>query len=131
MLLSEFIERTNYYPAPSEYAEIERAYNNSDLDKDKFCACWLIVNADLQAWQEAQRKRCADIKRKLFARVCILTNDIKTRRRFAETESDWNEVYRLETELKETDKAAHYASGDIYSPWKCAGVNYEYKTLVL
>lgn len=44
MLVSEFIDRTGYQPAAEEYAEIERAYNVFDGDKDKFCRAWCKAN---------------------------------------------------------------------------------------
>ena len=44
MLVSEFIDRTGYQPTAEEYAEIERAYNIFDGDKDKFCRAWCKAN---------------------------------------------------------------------------------------
>lgn len=44
MLLSEFIDRTGYQPTAEEYAEIERAYNVYDGDKDNFCRAWCKAN---------------------------------------------------------------------------------------
>lgn len=40
MLLSEFIERTNFYPSAEEFERINNDYMESDLDKDAFCARW-------------------------------------------------------------------------------------------
>lgn len=44
MLVNEFIDRTGYQPTAEEYAEIERAYNVYDGDKDKFCRAWCKAN---------------------------------------------------------------------------------------
>lgn len=40
MLQKEFEERVGMKVTPSEYEVIETLYNDSDLEKDVFCAKW-------------------------------------------------------------------------------------------
>ena len=40
MLQKEFEERVGMKVTPSEYGVIETLYNDSDLEKDEFCAKW-------------------------------------------------------------------------------------------
>ena len=40
MMVDEFIDRTGFEPMADEYAEIEREYVETDIDKDSFCAEW-------------------------------------------------------------------------------------------
>lgn len=46
MLMSEFVERTNYRPSCEEYAIIEEAYIDFEGDKDAFCKWWVKANKD-------------------------------------------------------------------------------------
>ena len=40
MLQKEFEEKVGMKVTPSEYGVIETLYNDSDLEKDEFCAKW-------------------------------------------------------------------------------------------
>lgn len=41
MLQSEFIERTHVYLTTEEFQQMHAEYNESTLDKDKFCKWWM------------------------------------------------------------------------------------------
>ena len=49
MLITEFIQRTGFYPSESVYREIEAEYLQSDLDKDAFCKKWVKNGGILKA----------------------------------------------------------------------------------
>jgi predicted nucleic acid-binding Zn-ribbon protein len=56
MMINEFIERTGFKPTEHYYhAEIEREYEASDMDKDKWCKLWL-KNGGIQKAYDAMRK---------------------------------------------------------------------------
>ena len=68
MLLSEFIERTGVNLTGIEYAEIEKIYNESSLDKDAFCAGWKRTRNDDFV------QDCFEVIRTLLNRVELETN---------------------------------------------------------
>ena len=68
MLLSEFIDRTGVNVSGETYAEIEKIYNESSLDKDAFCAGWKRTRND-EFVQD-----CFEVIRTLLNRVELETN---------------------------------------------------------
>lgn len=59
MMINEFIERTGFKPTEHYYhAEIEREYEASDMDKDKWCKLWL-KNGGIQKAYDAMCKDAA------------------------------------------------------------------------
>lgn len=44
MMQSEFQERVQMQVSPAEYANIEKVYLESDLNKDDFCKLWVKMN---------------------------------------------------------------------------------------
>ena len=68
MLLSEFIDRTGVNLNGIEYAEIEKIYVESSLDKDAWCEGWKRTRND------AFVQDCFDIIRTLLNRVELETN---------------------------------------------------------
>lgn len=64
MMINEFIERTGFKPTEYYYhAEIEREYEASDMDKDKWCKQWL-KNGGIQKAYDAMCKDAAANKLK-------------------------------------------------------------------
>jgi hypothetical protein len=67
MMINEFIERTGFKPTEYYYhAEIEREYEASDMDKDKWCKQWL-KNGGIQKAYDAMCKDAAANKLKVDA----------------------------------------------------------------
>lgn len=54
MMYNEFLSRTGVEVTPTEWDDIQRAYNRSCDDKDAFCKAWRKANAERVA--EAKRK---------------------------------------------------------------------------
>ena len=77
MMINEFIERTGFKPTEYYYhAEIEREYEASDMDKDKWCKQWL-KNGGIQKAYDAMCKDAAANKLKVDAyekRITFLQN---------------------------------------------------------
>jgi len=77
MMINEFIERTGFKPTEYYYhAEIEREYEASDMDKDKWCKLWL-KNGGIQKAYDAMCKDAAANKLKVDAyekRITFLQN---------------------------------------------------------
>ena len=77
MMINEFIERTGFKPTEYYYhAEIEREYEASDMDKDKWCKQWL-KNGGIQKAYDAMCKDAAAHKLKVDAyekRITFLQN---------------------------------------------------------
>ena len=77
MMINEFIERTGFKPTEYYYhAEIEREYEASDMDKDKWCKQWL-KNGGIQKAYDAMCKDAAANKQKVDAyekRITFLQN---------------------------------------------------------
>lgn len=78
MMINEFIERTGFKPTEYYYhAEIEREYEASDMDKDKWCKQWL-KNGGIQKAYDAMCKDAAANKLKVDAyekRITFLQNN--------------------------------------------------------
>lgn len=77
MMINEFIERTGFKPTEYYYhAEIEREYEASDMDKDKWCKLWM-KNGGIQKAYDAMCKDAAANKLKVDAyekRITFLQN---------------------------------------------------------
>lgn len=83
MLLSEFIDRTGYYPQEDEWEKINKDYMDSSYDKDTFCEIWLNNHKEEVAYQ----KKMSAIKNKIFA-VDFLVKD-PYRVKFSSEIVDW------------------------------------------
>ena len=58
MLKQEFEDRTKIKVSDEEYESINEVYNNSDVDKDEFCAAWVRINRKrVNAYILAERER--------------------------------------------------------------------------
>ena len=78
MMINEFIERTGFKPTEHYYhSEIEREYEASGMDKDKWCKLWL-KNGGIQKAYDAMCKDAAANKLKVDAyekRITFLQNN--------------------------------------------------------
>lgn len=69
MLVSEFVDRTQYQPTEKEFAAINEDYLNSPLNKDEFCRKWCKMNptkaGDLKRKEREQKQKEKEQKRLL------------------------------------------------------------------
>ncbi len=61
MLQSEFEERVKMHVTCEEYLHINEVYNNSEVDKDEFCAMWVRMNRTRVKRAIANRKKAAEL----------------------------------------------------------------------
>ena len=69
MLQQEFEARVKMHVSYKEYEAINEVYNNSDLNKDEFCAEWVHMNQDRvngAIAEEKERQRLSVIKDKAW-----------------------------------------------------------------
>lgn len=90
MMMSEFEERTGFYPSQDLYGFIENAYNESNLDKDTFCNAYM-TNKDGLAEGIARKASLArissmDVEKKT---VAALESDIERLKAQLEMEQGW------------------------------------------
>lgn len=113
MLISEFQTHTGIYPNWALWKAINRAYNESELDQQKFCADYL-ANVDGLA-QRIQRE-CdmetaraeSNLRRKLFDAQDMtnqMENQLKTLQAQLDRELDWHPAGDLGTNMSESDYA--------------------------
>lgn len=67
MLQKEFEERVGFKVSASEYGTIETLYNESDLDKDVFCAKW--KKNDRMEMAELNANTITTLNKRIFSRM--------------------------------------------------------------
>lgn len=75
MLQTEFEERVGFKITPQEYRIIETLYNDSDLDKDVFCAKW--KNNDRMEMSELNANTISILNKRIFAKDENIKNQSK------------------------------------------------------
>lgn len=130
MMLHEFESRTGFYPSSDLYSLIEKAYMESNLDKDAFCKAYK-TNADglaekiqraanTQSWKEHD---AISQERK------GLTAQIETLKQQLDKEQEWK-LYEIEQNVKQADyeklaegaadgKWSHYMTDEEAIQWIC------------
>ena len=75
MLQTEFEERVGFKITPQEYGIIETLYNDSDLDKDVFCAKW--KKNDRMEMSELNANTISILNKRIFAKDENIKNQSK------------------------------------------------------
>lgn len=97
MMLSEFEQRTGFYPTLVQYAAIERAYMDFDGDKDAFCKAYK-KNADGIAERIQREVNLATIKQEREQTTALTRRDVEIERlkKELEREQEWKPYGTLE-----------------------------------
>lgn len=120
MLQKEFEERVGMKVAPSEYGVIETLYNDSDLEKDEFCAKW--KKNDRMEMGELNANTISTLNKRIFAK----DEEIKRQRQLIEDAakflvdiaycvSDADEIYKQAVKLIGRNNAIIYKMDKDYS----------------
>ena len=135
MMLSEFEQRTGYYPAAKEYEAIERAYMEFNGDKDTFCKAYK-KNADGIAERIQREVNLAAFKqdRSQAAEIARRDAEIKRLREQLDRELEWK-PYEFSQNIPQADYAglagcipsgaAHYMTDDEALEWICTEFGFD------
>lgn len=113
MMISEFQTHTGIYPDWALWKAINRAYNESKLNKQKFCADYL-ANVDglaqrIQRECDTETARAeSELRRKLFDaqdKINQLENQLKNLQAQLDRELDWHPAEDLGTNMREAEYA--------------------------
>lgn len=80
MMRSEFIKRTGIEPTGQEYAEIEKEYMATDIDKESFCKKWKRNGGVVKLLKQRQQ-RIEELEKQLK----------ETQKRFEQEQCAWEE----------------------------------------
>lgn len=104
MLKKEFETRTGFFPSEEMYAEIEKAYMDTDEDKDTFCRMYKCNENGLAT--KIQKKANTTSKNKdnenaarnnaLIFEIEQLRDELKRTKRKLELEEEWAEYFNPE-----------------------------------
>ena len=75
MTHTEFVQRTGFYPTDAQFAEITKAYMESNEDKDDFCRHWKMYNGIVRSSKENAMK-ISTLERKLHQIQDVLDSRI-------------------------------------------------------
>lgn len=112
MLQKEFEERVGFKVSASEYGTIETLYNESDLDKDSFCAKW--KKNDRMEMAELNANTITTLNKRIFskdAKIKVQDETIKQTAYFLIDKSDETddvELYKRAVELIGRGEAVIY-----------------------
>lgn len=112
MLQKEFEERVGMKVTPSEYGVIETLYNDSDLEKDEFCAKW--KKNDRMEMCELSANTITTLNKRIFskdAKIKVQDETIKQTAYFLidkADETDDVELYKKAIELIGRSEAVIY-----------------------
>lgn len=120
MMIQEFEERTGFHPSMDLYAEIEKAYMESTLDKDTFCSDYKM-NKNGIAEAIARRTTIAAIsasrraEKETSSKIADLEKEIASLKRDLDRELEWNPSSGTGTWMSE-DRYQHLkSSGKVMS----------------
>lgn len=132
MMIQEFEERTGFYPTQELYSFIEKAYMDSNLDKDAFCKAYK-KNENGMAEAIARKAGITAIikhdksENETVEKVSELENEIARLQAQLEREQEWK-PYECEFNVKQADyeklaesipNSANYMTDEEEKDWIC------------
>lgn len=134
MMIQEFEERTGFHPSMELYDEIEKAYMESDLDKDTFCKDYkqnkngiaeaIARRATISAISESSKA-----KKEAAGKISELEKQVQRLTEQLERELEWK-PYEMRGNVSQADyaklaqgaesgKFSHYMTDEEAKDWIC------------
>lgn len=138
MMMQEFEARTGFYPSLDLYGFIEKAYMESDLDKDTFCQLYK-KNESGMADAIARRASNAAIiaadkaEKETSKKISDLEKEVQRLTAQLDREQEWK-PYESERNVKQADyerlassvpNGAHYMTDEEAKDWICSEFDFD------
>lgn len=140
MMIQEFEERTGFHPSMELYAEIEKAYMESDLDKDTFCKEYKQNKRGI-AEAIARRTTLSAIiasgkaEKEAAEKISELEKQVQRLTEQLERELEWKPYemrenvsqadYAKLAEGAESGKCSHYMTDEEAKDWICSEFDFD------
>lgn len=140
MMMQEFERRTGFYPSQDLYSFIEKAYMESNLDKDVFCEAYK-QNQNGMAEAIAQKVSLAKIiasdkaEKEITKKLSELEKEVEHLKAQLNREQEWK-PYEMKQNVQQADyerladgadagKASHYMTDEEAVQWVCSEFDFD------
>lgn len=140
MMIQEFEERTGFHPSMELYTEIEKAYMESDLDKDTFCKDYKqnkngIAEAIARRATLSAISASSKAEKEAAEKISELEKQVQRLAEQLEREQEWKPYemrenvnqadYAKLAEGAESGKCSHYMTDEEAKDWICSEFDFD------
>ena len=140
MMLEEFESRTGFYPTLDHYSFIEKAYTESDLDKDAFCQLYKknengIADAIARKASNAAIITADKAEKETAKKISDLEKEVQRLTAQLDREQEWK-PYEMQDNVSQADyaklaegaedgKCSHYMTDEEAKDWICSEFDFD------